>query len=218
MPRSPSAFAGWFSRWLLVGTVLGWSVNDARGQQSGQQLLTNDGDPQAHLMARRSSNATQLLVDNDTAVPQFVEAQLPPNLIVSPLLRPVVEAMLRDSPTFRRQCVRLTNSPSISVSLEQLIVLRAAGAQAVTDVSFDRDARMAAHVKLGSTADREELIAHEFEHIIEQMDGVDLRSLATRGTSGVRFTADLDRFETDRAVATGRQVTEEIRLARRKRM
>jgi hypothetical protein len=47
---------------------------------------------------------------------------------------------------------------------------------------------------------------------------VDLRSLAKHGTAGVRFTQDLDQFETDRAAATGRQVTEEIRMARRKRM
>jgi len=218
MSRSPSAFARWSSRCLLVGSVLGCSVNDAWARQSEQQLLTTDAGTQAHLMARRSSSATQLLNDNDAAVPQFVEARLPPNLIVSPLLQPVVEAMLRDSPTFRRQCARLINSPLITVSLEQLVVVRAGGAQAVTDFSFDRDARMAAHVKLGPTADREELIAHEFEHIIEQLDGVDLRSLAKHGTAGVRFTQDLDQFETDRAAATGRQVTEEIRMARRKRM
>ncbi len=218
MSRSPSAFARWLSRCLLVGSVLGCSVNDAWARQSEQQLLTTDADTQAHLMARRSSSAAQLLNDNDAAVPQFVEARLPPNLIVSPLLRPVVESMMRDSPTFRRQCARLTNSPLITVSLEQLVVVRAGGAQAVTDFSFDRDARMAAHVKLGPTADREELIAHEFEHIIEQLDGVDLRSLARHGTAGVRFTQDLEQFETDRAATTGRQVTEEIRMARRKRM
>jgi hypothetical protein len=218
MSRSPGACARWLSRCLLVGSMLGCSVNDAWARQSGQQLLATDADTQAHLMARRSSSATHLLNDSDSAVPQFVEAGLPPNLIVSPLLRPVVESMLRESPTFRRQCARLTNSPLLSVSLEQLVAVRTADARAVTDISFDRDARMTAHVKLGPAAGREELIAHEFEHIIEQLDGVDLRSLAKHGTAGVRFTQDLDRFETDRAVAAGRQVTEEMRMARRKRM
>jgi len=219
MSRSPSAFTRWFGRCLAVGTVLACSVNEVWARQSEQQRLTADGGTPAQLMARRSSSATRLLDDNDTAVPQFVDTRLPPNLIVSPVLRPVVESMLRDSPTFRRQCARLTNSPLITVSLEQAFPIRTASAQAVTDFSFDRDdGKLAAHVKLVSTTNREELIAHEFEHIIEQLDGVDLPSLAKHATAGVRFTADLDRFETERAVATGRQVSGEIRTARRKRM
>ena len=35
----------------------------------------------------------------------------PPNLVVSAMYRPLVEAMLRDSPTFRRQCVRIAAEP-----------------------------------------------------------------------------------------------------------
>jgi hypothetical protein len=47
---------------------------------------------------------------------------------------------------------------------------------------------------------------------------VDLPSLARQATAGVRITHDADRFETERAVAIGRQVSQEIRTAGRKRM
>jgi hypothetical protein len=105
-----------------------------------------------------------------------------------------------------------------TISVDQVLIAATVPSRAVTDLSFDRDGRMLAHVQLGQSADPEELIAHEFEHIIEQLDGVDLPSLARRATAGVRLTQDVDRFETERAVAMGRQVTHEIRTARRKRM
>jgi hypothetical protein len=55
-----------------------------------------------------------------------------------------------------------------------------------------------------------ELIAHEFEHILEQLDGVDLAAWA--GRSGVRRVGGSDRegpFETERARQVGRLVAGE---------
>ena len=49
-----------------------------------------------------------------------------------------------------------------------------------------------------------ELIAHEIEHIIEQLDGVDLRAKSRLRASGVRrVNADLEAYETTRAIVTG---------------
>ena len=56
-------------------------------------------------------------------------------------------------------------------------------------------------------ADLTELLAHEFEHLIEQLDGVDLKALARDGEA--RRLAD-GAFETDRAMAAGQQVAGEV--------
>ena len=60
-----------------------------------------------------------------------------------------------------------------------------------------------------------ELIAHEFEHILEQLDSVDLAAMAARSGTGVRAVSELGHFETDRAIAAGRRVESEMASARR---
>jgi hypothetical protein len=212
------AVARVFAGKLLMCSVLACSITHVAFARQDSQQLPADHDGQAQLMARDSANVTRLHIDDESAVPQFDDVRLPPNLKVSAPLRPILESMLRDSLTFRRQCARLTNSSSLTVSLQQVIIAAAAGSQAVTEFSFDRTGRMFAHVQLGQAADREAVIAHEFEHIIEQLDGVDLPSLARRATAGVHLTEHADRYETDRAVATARQVSNELRTARQKRM
>jgi hypothetical protein len=57
-----------------------------------------------------------------------------------------------------------------------------------------------------------EMIAHEIEHVIEQIEGLDLKTLARQSGSGVyplygRMGARL--FETDRASEFGRRVKRE---------
>jgi hypothetical protein len=59
---------------------------------------------------------------------------------------------------------------------------------------------------------QEELIAHELEHVIEQLDGIDLHALASRPATGVHVCAD-GAFETTRAVKVGRAVAGEVRRA-----
>jgi hypothetical protein len=54
-----------------------------------------------------------------------------------------------------------------------------------------------------------ELIAHELEHVIEQLDGVDLASQITRGDTA--RSPRRGHYETLRAVTMGRRVAEEVR-------
>ena len=55
------------------------------------------------------------------------------------------------------------------------------------------------------------MVAHELEHIIEQLDEVDLREKARRARSGVRLIQGNDLvFETLRARRIGRRVLEEV--------
>ena len=77
-----------------------------------------------------------------------------------------------------------------------------------------QSAGMEADVQLGPSADPVKLIAHEFEHILEQLDGVDLASMATRVATGVHMVPGSGHFETERAIAAGRQVASEVRRGR----
>ena len=58
-----------------------------------------------------------------------------------------------------------------------------------------------------------ELVGHEFEHILEQVEGLNLRALADKKGSGVH-EVERDLYETDRAQRTGRIVAEEVRATR----
>ena len=64
-------------------------------------------------------------------------------------------------------------------------------------------------IKFTSTADAIELIAHEIEHIIEQLDDVDLALRAAYPNSGVKRLDD-GTFETLRAKRVGLKVVEEM--------
>ena len=181
--------------------------------QDRRQFPPDIADP--HLIARHNSSVMQVLTDDASAAPPFDTVHLPPNLVVATALRQTFEAMLRDSPTFRRQCARLTTAWSVTI---RIMLTGSTRSEAVTNFSVDREGRKVAQIQLGHRADREELIAHECEHIIEQLDGVDLPALARHANGGVRSTEDAGRFETERAIAVGRQVAEELRTARRKHM
>ena len=64
----------------------------------------------------------------------------------------------------------------------------------------------------GVRENTQELIAHEFEHIIEQLDGVDLAARAALPNTGVTaFGHAADMFETTRAQRTGLKVVSELR-------
>jgi Tol biopolymer transport system component len=66
---------------------------------------------------------------------------------------------------------------------------------------------VSANVYLTPSLDAPELIAHELEHILEQLDGVDLQAQA--GNDAV-WKADDGAFETRRAIEAGRRVAREI--------
>jgi len=78
--------------------------------------------------------------------------------------------------------------------------------------------RMARHgtqqiaiIQIPALDDTVELIAHELEHVVEQLDGVDLRAHAGRSDSSVRALAsDEMKFETVRARRVGVLVALEV--------
>jgi hypothetical protein len=140
---------------------------------------------------------------------------IPPNLIV-PSFRPLVAEMLRASPTFRGQCQRIANEPLLTVRLGRAVRPLADQSRARTRIGREQSGALVASIEVPPFDNDVELIAHEIEHVVEQLDRIDLASAATRTGTGVQVlsTAPLT-FETTRATTIGRRVAEEVRRAAR---
>jgi hypothetical protein len=72
-----------------------------------------------------------------------------------------------------------------------------------------------ARVQLSLRVDPIEWIAHEFEHVVEQLEGVSLPALAAQLRGAWPSTERM--YETTRAIDAGRAVAAEMRRARRGR-
>ncbi len=159
----------------------------------------------------RTTIAMLLLAGAALAQPApAVDTGIPPNLVASPLLRSVLETMWHRSPTFKAQCARLRGDPSVLVELRFGSRSQVGGGRARTHfVQWQgRTARADIYIGAGVRPFVElvELIAHEVEHVIEQLDGVELTAPAQRG---IRRTAR-GMFETARATHIGRTVAAEV--------
>lgn len=137
-------------------------------------------------------------------------AALPSNLTFSPMYRQTIESLLERSPGFRRQSLRIAQAEHLTVRLENLFPSGQRGSRARTRIVRTPEGRLEAIVQLSPLDDVAELIAHELEHIIEQLDGVDLHVQASLPGTGVRACAD-GSFETIRAARVGTMVARQLR-------
>lgn len=166
--------------------------------------------PAEQMIAR---NAAHLYIDAE-ADTVAAPTTIPANIQLSANYEAVMQAMLRRSPTFRRQCSRIGRYHWLTVTMGPEFSSRPAGG-ATTVIRRDPRGGLDAEVRLTGQGDLVELIAHEFEHILEQLDEVDLAAMAGRMGTGVRAASDGGHFETDRAIAAGRLVAREVANARR---
>lgn len=162
-----------------------------------------------HELARTSLTSVRAYVADD-AIPAQTAA--PPNVVVPDALRHVVDLMLRSSPTFRRQSQRIAAESLLTVHVTLALTSLPHGVHAVTTVTRHPDGRVLAHIAIAPLSDTVVLIAHEFEHVIEQIDGIDLAPLAALPLTGVRRERAMPHaFETVRATRVGRKVAGEVR-------
>ena len=149
------------------------------------------------------------------ADPSPDDVGLPGNLMVPPLYREMVESMRQRSATFRRQCLRIAAASRLTVVLEAGPPPAHMRALAWTRVARV-DGRLEAVIRLGKDYPAPGLIAHELEHVIEQLDGVDLQRKARLESTGVHecVCGSASAFETARAVRAGYQVASEMRARR----
>jgi hypothetical protein len=140
------------------------------------------------------------------------DASLPPNLVVAASLRSAVALMLRRSHTFRRQCQRIANAPYLIVALRRAGIPLPRGIRARSHVVRSATGQLAATIDVPALDDDVELIAHEVEHVIEQLDEVDLVTAAARTNTGVVMRSGHQPvFETRRAIHVGLLVAREVR-------
>jgi hypothetical protein len=121
-----------------------------------------------------------------------------------------VQDMWQRSPTFRRQVARLSGAALI-VTIDTCGGDCLASVRGQTTMTFAHGAVIRAHARIRSSiVEVPELIAHELEHVIEQLDGVDLARLARQGNHVIRTDAR-GPYETARANSIGRAVASEYR-------
>ena len=130
-----------------------------------------------------------------TAIPANIDAGV---------FAPDMIALLKRSDTFRAQCERLGESSRVQVKIAIAFTLPSGRAQTAIHRFADRSIR--ADVVLLFGENYRELLAHEFEHVLEQVDGVDLRREAAEGRA---WLLPGGAFETRRAFVTGVQVLRE---------
>jgi len=135
------------------------------------------------------------------------DVRLPPNLAVdTPMFRPILANMWEKSRTFRRQCARIAAAEQLTVELFADEPNEESSAPARTIITL-RDGRpRTAHVYLRAGVHTVQLIAHEMEHIIESLDGVDLGAQTDSGSVWKHPGG----FETIRAVEMGGRVEREV--------
>ena len=137
-------------------------------------------------------------------------ALLPPNLVSAAVLHPALEKMRLSSPIFRRQCRRLAGASHLRVNLLLEELSRRPSYRARAAMEYRSGLLVSVTIHLTSFDEPVELIAHELEHVLEQLDGVDLEADVRTGTVWKREDGA---FETRRAIEVGRRVARDVSLS-----
>jgi hypothetical protein len=128
-------------------------------------------------------------------------------IVHSPLLE-VLEDVWDRSPTFRRQCDGLAEARAV-------VVLQWATMNSESRASTHmrrQDGVIVATISVPTGLDTVELVAHELQHVLEGVRGLDHKAEASRSGSGVwRAASAYERYETQAAIDAGRQVVKELR-------
>jgi hypothetical protein len=134
---------------------------------------------------------------------------LPTTVQVDALLRSITSRMLDKSPTFRRQCQIIGASGSLVVKVRVVPGPKNTLTRAVTTFRRYTSGLTVADVEIPAASQLVELLAHEFEHIAEYVEGVDLKALV-RDRPREAYSLRDGSFETARAVRAGRVAAAEV--------
>jgi hypothetical protein len=135
-------------------------------------------------------------------------ASNPPQVYVVPKLQRVVKGLFVRSLTFRAQWDRLAREPRLYVRIrfDSSIDNNLYRARSVIRHT---DAGIVAFVDIHPFGDPTEMLAHELEHVIEQLEGLNLARLAAARHEA--WSTGHGVFETERAIRAGRRVLDEAR-------
>ena len=144
--------------------------------------------------------------DNGAHVPPW-----PCRLVVRPTLFGVIEDAWKRSPTLRQQCEELAAARAV-VKLEWAAM--DSQSRAITEMGV-HDGVVVARALIPAADEVIELVAHELQHVVEKVRGLDHKAEAGRPRSGVWRA--FGGYETQAAIDAGRQVAREVREAKRPR-
>ena len=130
-----------------------------------------------------------------------------PNIHVAYPLEPCVATMLSRSSTFRQTYYSIANRPRVRVNV-LLDPRRTVRTRAETESRTFADGERVAEVRLRSTHDVVELIAHELEHVREQLEGTNYLLLSVARAMDVHRVGE--GYETRRGIETGLAVAAEV--------
>ena len=136
-----------------------------------------------------------------------IPAALPCRVLAQGHLHSLLDELWSRSTTFRQQCRRLAGA--------RAMVLIQGGSPGDTMWTAESrigrlgDGRVMARVRIRTGRESVEVIAHELEHVLERVDGVNFALDAMRRGSGTSLAGGA--YETRRATDAGRQVAKEVR-------
>jgi hypothetical protein len=136
---------------------------------------------------------------------------IPDPIHVAPELQPTLALMLETSTTFRAQYERLFREPRLYVRVQVDPYLDNRPFRAQSVIHHTHSGAIVAFVTIAPGHNPTEWLAHEFEHVIEQLEGVKLKVRAA--THNDVWRTEMNMFETGRAVDAGRAVLDEVRGA-----
>ena len=197
-----------------MGALLYWMGPSALSVIQVALIVSGFAGPDGGMRSARLRSSHDAAREyRSVAAPAFADVRLPPNLVVPAAYQDLLRAMRDRSPTFRRQLLRIENAQHAAIVLETSVPPAHLQAQAWTKIERNSEGRLAAVIHVAPVNRAAELIAHELEHVIEQLDGIDLETKAHQRSTGVRACecGEPGTFETARAVRVGRQVAREVR-------
>lgn len=152
---------------------------------------------------------TSILHAATAAACDEIATTIPANLKVPEALRTLLEEVMRRSPTFRHQVQELRHAPHVKMAISYGDVSNWHLLRAESTVLRYEWGALQVDTRLYTARDVIEVVAHELEHVCEQIEGLDVRALSHRRNSGVYAVAGGRHFETQRAIVIGRQVARE---------
>jgi hypothetical protein len=143
-------------------------------------------------------------------------AEAPVNIRVAPVLLPVFDALIAASPTFSAQCDRITGATYVRVVVTPVLGSSTTSrGTARTTIRRFASGALIASVEMPvplTTFEYADLFGHEFEHIVEQIDRVDLPAMSASRGGATRLSDGA--YETIRARKVGRAIADESERSR----
>jgi hypothetical protein len=158
-------------------------------------------------------HAAAAAAEHDEEAPPCA-GSLPATVSVAHDLRRHIGSMLATSSTFRAQCGRIASARSLIIMIRVDLTLAERSYRARSWFGRTPEGALVARVHISLRTNPVEWLAHELEHVVEQLDGLSLPALAA-DRQGAWLSGE-KMFETTRAIEAGRRVAAEMQQGGRR--